>query len=236
MLKKIKQERIPYLIAGQIRELILSGQLVPGDKLPQEKDLMGQLDVSRQTLREALRVLEAIGLIEVRKGAGGGAFVVKMGNEKLCETISNFLFFRDVTSADLGEVRKLIEPYFVKMAAERLGPEEINKLRALNQECKEMIANGEDIVGGRGEIEFHATLAKMSGNPVIIMIQDFVSVLLVEMKIELKPGLEFSRKVLDAHERIFEALERKDGDAAAREMYRHVSEVDDLLQKIVRKN
>lgn len=236
MFKKITQERIPYLIARQIRDLILAGKLVPGDKLPPEKDLLKQLNVSRQTLREALRVLEAIGLIEVRKGAGGGAVIVKMGSEKLCETISNFLFFRNVSLSNLGEIRKVLEPYFSKIAAERLGPEELDELRALNQECEEMIANGEDIVGGRGEIEFHATIAGISGNPVIEMIQDFVTVLLVEMKIELKPGLEFSRKVLNAHKRILKAFEKKDGDAAAREMYRHVSEVDEMLQDIVQKN
>jgi len=235
MLEKIKKERIPYQIAAQIRELILAGKLLPGDSLPQEKELVEQLEVSRQTLREALRILEALGLIEVRKGAGGGAVVVKMGSDKLCETISNFLFFRNLSVSHLGEIRKLIEPYHTRIAAERLGPEEIENLRSLNQECEEMLAAGEDIIGGKGEVEFHSMLARSSDNPVIVMIQDFVTVLLVEMKIKLKPGPDFSEKVLSAHKRILKALEEKDGNSAAKEMYRHVQEVDEMLKEIEKK-
>lgn len=232
MLQKIKRERIPYQIASQIRELILTGKLLPGQSLPHEKELVAELEVSRQTLREALRILEAIGLIEVRKGAGGGAVVVKMGSDKLCETISNFLFFRDLSLSHLGEIRKLTEPYYAKIAAERLGPDELEKLRGLNRECEEMITRGEDIVGGRSEVEFHSILARSTENPVIMMIEEFVSFLMIEMKIELKPDKEFSQKILNAHKRILKAIEEKDASTASKEMYNHVCEVDDILQKL----
>ena len=232
MLQKIKRERIPYQIASQIRELILSGKLLPGQSLPQEKELVAELEVSRQTLREALRILEAIGLIEVRKGAGGGAVVVKMGSDKLFETISNFLFFRDLSLSHLGEIRKLTEPYCAKIAAERLSPDQLEKLRALNRECEDMITRGEDIVGGRSEVEFHSILARSTGNPVMMMIEESVSFLLVEIKIELKPDIEFSRKILNSHKCILKALEERNGSAAAEEMYNHVCEVDEILQKL----
>ncbi len=232
MLSQIKRERIPYQIAGQIRDLIRGGELVVGDSLPHEKDLVAKLDVSRQTLREALRILEAIGLIKVRSGARGGAVVVEMGPDKLREAISNFLFFRNLSLGHLGEIRKVIDPYCAKIAAERLGPEKLDELRALNQECEEMIARGERIVGGRSEVEFHAILARSTENPVIIMIEEFVSFLLIEMKIELKPDVAFSEKVLQAHKRLVAAIEKRDGDAAEREMYLHVSEVNEMLLQL----
>ena len=89
----------------------------PGDKLPSEGALMEQFHVSKQTLKEALRALEYLGLLQMKKGVTGGAFVVEMDREVIREVLASFLFFKHLTIHNLSEVRKIVEPYTARIAA-----------------------------------------------------------------------------------------------------------------------
>ena len=104
-------------IISQIRGLILEGKLSPGDRLPSENALTAQFQVSKQTLREALRALEYMGLIEIKKGVTGGAYVVEVDPGVAKEILTNFLFFKNLTIRNLSEIRKIIEPYAAGVAA-----------------------------------------------------------------------------------------------------------------------
>jgi GntR family transcriptional repressor for pyruvate dehydrogenase complex len=232
MFENIAQNKISQTIIRQVREAIISGKLKPGDRLPPERKLLTQFGVSRQTLRESLRALESMGLIEIQKGAGGGPVVQKVDMQVTREAIANFLYFQRISIKDLSEVRKLIEPYLVRITTPKLEPEDLNYLESLNQACKDTLARGEEIIGGEHEIDFHIHLARKSGNPVLTMILDFVNKLLVELKLECRPSPEFSRDVIAAHDRILEALKSGDSDLAAQAMYEHVHQVEEGIGQI----
>lgn len=232
MFNEVTQNKISTDIIRQIREAILTGQLHPGDQLPPEKKLLTNFGVSKTTLREALRALEVLGFLSIRKGAGGGAVVVEVDMQTTRDSIANFLHFKNVSVHDVSQARKILEPYLAQLAAERLGPEEIRKLEDLNQACREALDRGENIIGGKHEIEFHILLAQGSGNAVLIMILDLVNSILRDIKLHLRPGMNFSEKVFAAHERILDAIQAHDGERAAAEMHRHVCEVEDGLMAI----
>ena len=97
MFKIARTSKITQKIIDQIRTAILEGKLKPGDILPPEKELMEQFGVSKQTLRESLRALEHMGLIDVRKGIGGGAHIVEVDIEVTKQSLANFLYFKDLS-------------------------------------------------------------------------------------------------------------------------------------------
>jgi GntR family transcriptional repressor for pyruvate dehydrogenase complex len=225
----VPREKVSLYIVDQIRRAIVEGRLKPGDALPSEREMTATFGVSKHTLREALRALEAMGLLDIRQGAGGGPVVVEMDRVSLSDSLVNFFTFKNVSIADLTEVRRLLEPYLARSAAQTMTPQDVAGLHGINQACQQILDQGESIIGGREEIEFHTRLAETTGNQVLINILYFVNIFLAQLKLERRPGIEFSRQVLRRHQEIVEAIAAGDGDAAARIMLDHVSEVKEEM-------
>lgn len=232
MFREVHHNKISLDIISQIREAILNGTLSPGDKLPPEKELVSAFGVSKHTLREAIRALEALGFLQVRKGAGGGAVVLEVDMQTTRESITNFLFFQNVSLQHLSEVRKLFEPYLAKLAAKRLSLDELAELEAAHLTSLENMASGS--ITYEPEIVFHQTLARASGNPAFVLIDDFVGNVLADRKRLLRPGMKFQREVFKAHDRILEAIRARDPELAAAEMLSHVCEVERALEDLQR--
>lgn len=230
MFREVQQNKVSLDIISQIREAILSGTLNPGDRLPPEKELVNNFGVSKHTLREAIRALEVLGFLEIRKGAGGGPVVLEVDMKTARESIANFLYFQNVSVQDLSEVRKVIEPHLARLAAERLSPEDLEDLESTHRACLETLASGANTYAQ--EIAFHRILARASGNPVFMLIQDFVNSLLADSKRHLRPGPSFLQEVVAAHERIMVALRARNPDLVAEEMGRHVCDVERSLEEI----
>jgi len=230
----VEQKKIALDIVRQVREAILDGRLRAGDRLPAEKELVAEFAVSKHTLREALRALEAMGFLSIRKGSGGGATVLEVDMKTTRDFIANFLHFQNVSVLHLSQVRKMIEPQLTRLAAEHLSADALDRLVRTHQLCQEALARGENIY--KHEIEFHRLLAEATGNPVSLLIQDFVNSLLGDIKNHLQPGLGFSKHVLAAHDRILEAVKSRDPERAEEEMYRHVCEVEEELEAIRKQN
>ena len=232
MFKTARPSTITQKIIDQIRTAILAGKLGPGDVLPPEKELMEQFGVSKQTLRESLRALEHMGLIDVRKGIGGGAHIVEVDIEVTKQSLANFLYFKDLTIEDLSELRKLLEPHAAKKAARNISKEDLEHLGQLNDTARNNLRKNFLQELSHNEINFHRVIAKNTGNPILILILDFVENLLEDLKKVLKPDQKFSESVLDAHDKIYDAICKKDPDKAATEMYKHVREVELHLAKL----
>jgi GntR family transcriptional regulator, transcriptional repressor for pyruvate dehydrogenase complex len=230
LFRQVQQNKMALEIIRQVREAILDGKLRPGDRLRPEKELVTQFKVSKHTLREAMRALEAMGFIEVRKGAGGGPVVLEVDMETTRDSIANFLYFQNVSVVDLSEVRKLFEPYLARLAAQHISHEDLKKLEGVHRACQEVLSRGENMY--KLEIDFHRHLARVSGNPVLVLILDFVNSLLADSKKQIRPGLAFSEEVMAAHQRIVDAIEARDGERAEAEMYRHVCEVEASLEAL----
>lgn len=224
------QEKRSMHIVRQVRQAILNGKLKPGHKLPSEKELLIQFGVSKHTLREALRALESMGFIEIRQGAGGGPVICEIDMDNTRDMIASFLYFKNVSVKNLCEVRKIFEPYLARLAAERIGEGDIQKLKSMNEAYRKSLNRKKPAT--KEEVSFHVLLAKASGNPAMILILDFVNSLLIDLKSHLRPGLDFSEKVLAAHESIVEAIASRDGQAAEEAMYRHICIVEEGLEEL----
>ena len=230
MFNSVKSNKVCQHIADQIRNAIFDGRLKPGDKLPSERELIGNFKVSKATLREALRSLEVLGFLEIRKGVSGGSFVTEVDMTKAKDSFTNFLLFKNLSLKDLSEVRLLLEPYIAEKATLSITQEDLGRLEKLIKESEHAIRNEVAFESRKDEIEFHRIIASITGNPILMFILDFVENLLIDTKAILKPGKEFSRKVLRAHKRIYNGLLEKNVKRVREEMVRHIREVEkDLL-------
>jgi len=235
MFKSVKSDKVSEHITEQVRKAIFEGSLKPGDKLPPEKKLIETFHVSKATLREALRSLEVLGFLEIRKGVSGGAFVTEIDMKKARDSFTNFLLFKNLSLSNLSEVRLILEPYVAEKAARSINEEGLETLKKLNKECEYILKHDIPIESRKNEIEYHRIIGSLSGNPILMFILDFVENLLIDTKEILQPSKEFSQKVLNAHKRIYKALSERDPKKAREEMIKHVREVAKDLMALQKK-
>lgn len=232
MFETARQNKTTEIIIGQIRTAILEGRLSPGDRLPPEKRLSEQFQVSKQTLRESMRALEHMGLIDVRKGVGGGAFIVEVDEQVASRSLANYLYFKNLTIENLSELRRIMEPYAAARAAERISPSDLETLQQLNDSTRANLKKKQWDQVSRDEIAFHRLIARQTDNPILILMLDFVETLLEDFKKILKPDAGFMASVLMAHEAILEAIADGDAALAAERMRAHVIDVETYLSRL----
>lgn len=168
MLKAAKANRVFEDIIHQIEDGITSGEFKPGDKLPPERELQKALETSRPTLREALRVLEQKGLIEIRTGAKGGAFIKAAGVDRMSENLALLIHQRKVSLRHLLEFRLSIEGLVTGLAARNATTEDLKRLTNNLDELGELLKKGskrwkEFYVA---ESLLHQAIPEMSRNPI----------------------------------------------------------------------
>jgi len=229
MFESIISSKAPQNIINQIRNAILKGEICTGQKLYSEKKLMEEFGVSKSTLREALRTLEFMGLIEIRKGAKGGVFVSEVDIKTTQQSLINFLHFKNVSVHHLSEIRKVLEPYAAKMAAGVISPDDLAALKDINDRCSQALKQGDTGKVEKDIIRFHRIIANCSENPILVFIIAFVEDLLEDIKKQLRPDNNFFQSVVAAHIRIYDALAERDAEKAFSEMYKDVSRVEEFL-------
>lgn len=205
-------------IVAQIRGLIASGRLKPGDRLPAERKLSAQFNVSRNTMREALRALELSGLVELRKGAAGGAFVLPGSPDVIVNGMLNLYHVGAISPAQLTEARIWLSAVVVRVACERATEEDLDALEANVAAATEASAAGDFERRARLQIDFHVRLAEATRNPVLQATMKGVAEVLAEFirKIGLKAG--DNPYALPSRRRFMRHLRNRDADAAVNEM------------------
>lgn len=209
-------------VVRQIKTRIFGGQLAPGDQLPPEKDLTKQFALSRITIRDALRVLESQGLIEIRVGARGGAFVATPSPQWVTESLTNMLRLQRTSIRQLVEARLVVEPQVAALAAQRATARD---LRAMAQ----AIANAR--AGRRARdpyfiphsVAFHMALAEAAKNQVLLFAVSSFRTLFHEAVARLLPADGMARRAIVDHQKILEAINARDAERARRLVYAHVS-------------
>ena len=156
-------------VADQLREMLVSGKLKPGDRLPAERELSGQLGVSRSALREALRTLEHAGMLELRKGKTGGAFVTSGGTQAMSDRMRDLLHLGNISISELTEARAWIEETVVRVACERATEEDFQALEQNVREAEALFKQGRYVEKSDVNIDFHNILARATRNPVLVM-------------------------------------------------------------------
>jgi GntR family transcriptional repressor for pyruvate dehydrogenase complex len=222
-----KGHKVSHYVVEQIRDAILTGEFKPGDRMASERELVDQFQVSKASMREALRVLEGMGLIETRKGTGGGIFAAEVNMNTTVHSLTNFLHFKNVSVGDITMLRYFLEPQLAQIAVTKVTENDIRILGTMTDDE----VNAPPVKDQRG-IGFHYYIARFSENPLLILLMDFVESLLADLKIKLNPGPEFFDEVEQDHYRIIECFKRRDGLAVKKEMADHVLRVGRFLAKL----
>lgn len=227
----VKRDKLPQQIIRNIRNMVLEGRLKTGDKLPSEQELIKKFSVSRQTMREVLRVLEAQGLLSIRPGAGGGTFVREVDIDVTRQSLINFFHQTDLSLQHILQVRYILDPYFAEIAAKTMSDENLQALSRIVAEQKRHLDEGSLVEARRAEIQFHRDLARVSDNPLLILLQDFIETLLEKIKAQLSPDEAFSQHSFEWHSRVIEALRQHDAPGARKAMLADLASVErDLLK------
>lgn len=168
MFQQVKQSRVFQDVVDQIQEAILQGKIMPGSRLPAERELTDIFKASRGTLREALRVLEQKGLISIKTGVKGGAVVNALSTDQISESLGLLIRCQRVSLQDLAEFREGVEGMVAALAGQRGTKEDIRNLKALlrrAENCLEQGTSGWDAFI-RMDNQIHMALARMARNPV----------------------------------------------------------------------
>ncbi|RLB23849.1 MAG: FadR family transcriptional regulator [Deltaproteobacteria bacterium] len=176
MFKPAKRSRVFQDVVEQIQDHILSGDLKEGDFLPSERELQDLFQVSRGTIREALRVLEQKGLIEIKLGVGGGATVRTASVDKVTETLALLIRHQKVSLTHLAEFREGVEGDIAALAAQRADSHDISVLEDLLQKALGYVEKGPKYAKQflEADRDIHLTLAQIAGNPVYESVERIV--------------------------------------------------------------
>lgn len=217
--------RTSAAIIGQLRGLIRSGRLPVGSRLPAERDLCGQLGVSRLSVREALRALESSGLVEIRLGAHGGAFVTAPTAGSAGQGITDLLSVSGLSAANVTEARTLFELGVVlPLAVERADATDLRDLRALCDD--EERARNLGTYSVAVSFAFHSRLAAAAHNPAVAMIMEsFREAILMSMREARHEGNQGARE----HRAVVDAIERRDAATAGRNLASHLRRTADAV-------
>lgn len=217
----LRRSGLTEMLVARILGLVTTGNLKPGDQLPPERKLAETFDVSRPTLREALRALAVLGVIEVRHG--GGVFVSQLEASDLLAPLTFFLTLRAAEVEKLYEARRLIEGEIAALAATRGEEAAFDQLDALIASQEEAKANPEQYRDV--DSSFHRRLGDLSGNEFLSRAAQSLNVLGQEFrKIASETPNVISTSIAD-HRRIVEAIRRRDAAAAREAMITHMDHV-----------
>lgn len=211
----------------RIKAMITSGQLAPGQRLPPEAALAEQLGLSRNSLREAVRALALINILDVRQG--DGTYVTSLEPERLLDALTFVVdFHRDESVLDFLRVRRILEPAAAAMAALAIGPDALAALAA-NVEASAPVEDPEDLIGL--DIEFHRLIGVASGNPVLASLIEGLSGPTNRARVwrgRTQSG-SVERTVIE-HRAILEALAAREPELAHAAMVNHVAGVENWLR------
>lgn len=220
--------RTSQLIADQIRTLVREGRLKAGDRLPSERDLCERFGVSRVTVREALRVLETYGLVEIRVGARGGAIVSNPSSEALSRGLADLLTLSALTAAEVTEARLVFEVGVIPLIVERATKEDIAALRELVAEGQRALDTGEYRVSMSAA--FHVRLAAASHNSAVeMLVHSFHGPMLMSLREAQVAAPLMGRRGTEEHLEIVEAIEARDAELASQIMRRHLQRTYDRV-------
>jgi GntR family transcriptional repressor for pyruvate dehydrogenase complex len=208
----------PVRVAEEIKTWVVERDLQQGDKLPNETEMIAQFGVSKGTVREAMRILEAQGLIITRTGPGGGSFVDKVSAERARSLLANYFYFQNLSIADIYQMRRALEPELAASLAGQLDEAQLGEMEALAARYPEPAQSAEEEKEQHiASLEFHARLAEFSGNALLGFVISFMARVLTDMTIYRKlydpPNLELWRRGRAHQMQLVQAL--RDGDAAA---------------------
>ena len=219
-------------VSSQIKNLIFQGILKPNDRLPSETDLAGKFNVSRQTIREALRILEWSGFITVQKGYGGGSFIKDTILSKMGNLFMDTIRLEKISIEELTVARLENERAILNHAIDLADKTDILALRENISQAKEKLKN--NLMATDLNFEFHKLLAKATKNNVLVILMELILVALSQVVSRKAPDLETTESAIRYHEKILKAIMNKDRADAMILLEDHLKEVETRFQSLAR--
>ena len=210
-------------IAAQIRAELVAGRLKVGSRLPSERALSEQFNVSRNTLREALRSLEHAGLIRLQKGASGGAFISERSGEAVVTGLLDLYHVGAIGPAQLTQARIWVESIIVREACQRATPEGLAELHRNIEQAQAATTAGDFALRAKTNIDFHRILARMTGNPIMVVMMDALLTVLLHFIRSI--GEKDNPYTLPSRRRFMKHMEEGNVEAA-------VSEMETMLKRL----
>lgn len=238
MFTTIKTTKVYEQVIEQIKEMVSNGTLKRGDKLPSERDLSAQLGVSRTSIREALRALEVIGLLDCRQGEGN--FIKENFENSLFEPLSIMFMLNKSKPHEVFELRTVIEVETAALAAKLITEEELHELKQI----LDMMKNCEDEnKKSKLDKQFHYNIAKASRNLLIVTILNTISTLIDSLIKDARFQIlknDGEKNIIDYidynHERIYNALAKGNSQEAANIMRMHMELINENFIKLTQEN
>jgi GntR family transcriptional repressor for pyruvate dehydrogenase complex len=219
----VRRQKVYEAVAEQIERLIVK-KLSPGDKLPSERELAELLQVSRSSIRDAIRSLELMGLVEPRQGAGT---IVRERTADSSNPFTNALKRRQELVSELLDFRKMLEPPLAARAATHASPDEVSEMEEILERQEAKLSLGEAAIAE--DAEFHYSVALASGNSVVLKVLDILMDLLRDTRERSLQVPGRQQKSLAGHRRILAAIKRRDGEAAKSAMRRHIEDIEEIV-------
>ncbi|MCU1495029.1 MAG: FadR family transcriptional regulator [Acidimicrobiaceae bacterium] len=226
----LERTSIGLQAADAIKALILSGELRPGDALPSERDFSGMLGISRPSLREAIRALSVLNIVEPRHG--GGTYVSSLEPQILAKPISFLLQVDEQALGHLFEVRRVLEAAAARLAAQRIGDEELADLDRLVQAAGRVVTKSEEYL--RLDVELHRSIVEAADNPIYLALFQSVADLSTASLQRGTASTALRRAAQSQHQALVIALRDRDGAEAARIMEDHLEGTGRPLKTVPR--
>jgi GntR family transcriptional repressor for pyruvate dehydrogenase complex len=218
-----KTPSIPQVILEEIQKLIAGGHIRPGDYLPSETELAGRFGVGRSSIREAMRVLQLLGVVEAIQGKG--TYVREPGILPLVVDWSRISQMG--ITADVIEARQFMEVMLAQLAAERATADDVENLRQALQRSEETLVNMEtNVLAG---VDFHLALADAAHNQVLALMYRTIRDLYLEIARRTRVSPEVARDRFHDHQQLFRAVSEHDPAAAAQAMRTHLAKASQIL-------
>jgi GntR family transcriptional repressor for pyruvate dehydrogenase complex len=224
LIEPIKKTRIAEEVADRIRMLVLDGTFPVGRPLPSERLLRERFAVSRGSIRDALRMLEMIGLLETRHGQG--TFPQELTVDRLVAPLASVMTYRQDLRDELMDVRRMFEPAVARAAATRATDEDFSDFQRILDAQRRKLETGRSAIVE--DTAFHAALARSTHNRVVVSIMAILNDLLVESRTLALKQKGRPERSMEGHEAVVAALRRREAEGAARAMYKHIDQIADL--------
>lgn len=226
----VRTQRAFEVICEQIRERLADGTLKAGDKLPAERELAAEFEVSRSALREALRTLEVAGIIRNVKGVKGGAFIQAAEPDRILEAMRDYVHLGNISLEELTEARIALQDIIVRLVCERGTETDFAELEQIAERTRE-----ETDVDARYEcaVAYYDVLARATGNRIFGIFVDSLSAILHEF-VQGQDYEVLQSKLIESRFKLIRHLRARDADAAAAEMRKHLEQLYKHVRKTTR--
>jgi GntR family transcriptional repressor for pyruvate dehydrogenase complex len=228
MFTPVKNRKVYEVVIEQIKNMVKTGELKKGDKLPPERDLVEQLKVSRTSIREAIRALEILGLIECKQGEGN--FVRKSFQQSLLEPLSIMFMLQESTPKEVIELRRILEIETASLAAKHIKQEKLTEIYNIVDTFKN---STDEKLNTELDQEFHFKIAEASENFLLVNVLTTVSSIIDSFisnaRLRIMENRDNREILIQQHEAVYRALCEHDSKSAAEEMKKHLEFVSKTI-------